>query len=226
MDFEKLVDPIIQFLNFYIGFWRGDQTIYDEFIGNKEINANALLLCLIGIGIQLAFRYATIGSVPTDPNARKAAKPSLDTNSVLFRAIVGLTSPLLFELSLWLLGTRDKISAPAEAVFNAFFVVYALLGPISGAQTRLATICAELSKVKGKTASIASAFNICIAALCVWAYWHCFKAIAAILQVPWNTVYPAILLSMFLLFLFLSPGMAALYQWNKFIATSDRKSEN
>ncbi len=220
MDFEKLVEPIILFLNFYIGFWRGDQSIYSKFIGNGEISASALLLCLIGIGLNLAFRYATVGSVPTDPNSQGSSKPTLDTNSLLLRAFTGLASPLLFELSLLLLGQRNSISAPTEAVFNAFFVAYALIGPIAGAQSRVMVICDDLSKVGGKTASLATAFSVSIALLSVWAYYHCFKVLPAILEVPWSKVYPPLLLSFLLFLLVLTPIIAALIQWNKFVETS------
>ena len=217
MDFEKLVQPIINYLNLSIKFWRGDPDTFHEYLGLFQISANALLLSLIGTGISLVIRHSRFGAIPSDPDNLKIDSPTLDTNTLLMGTFFGLSSPLLFELSFWLLGTRSLLTATTESVFNAFFLTFALMAPIAGILNRINYVCLELEKVGGWVSKSAKVANLSVAVICLWAMYQCFDALRIVLESTWKVLLPPTILSFSFLTIAAVPSGIFLWHWNKFL---------
>lgn len=226
MDFEKLVQPISDYLTFSIGFWLGEPEIFANFLSNSSISPKALLFSIVGTTIYLIFRYAKFGIVPVDPDSEAQTGPSIDTNSLLLFIMLGLYTPILIEFSFWTLSTRATLSiGSAYDSFNASFLSAALLLPFSGLAGRVSLITSELKKVGGKVAKLSMLLNIAIAISTIFVSLACFKPVLALHQVSAAEIAgPIFVMILTSLFLFIVLAFF-LYHWNKFIILRDKLSK-
>lgn len=217
MDFEKLVAPLTDYLSFAIGFWSNDLSVFDDFVGASEVSARALLLSLIGIGAALLLRYMKTGIVPTDDNEAAPSGPKIDANTVVFVTVTGLATPLCLEAAFWLLDTREHFSPPPEATFNASFLAFSLIAPISGLQNRLSAIHGELQKIGGKVAKLARTFDVLLRLVFLYLILKCFNVFSIVLGIPVRQLWLPIVVSFALLFIAFVPYFFFLFHWNKYI---------
>lgn len=225
MDFEKLVSPLTDYLSFAIGFWTNDLSAFDEYLGASEVSAKALLLSLIGIGVGLLLRYMKTGIVPTDAVNPAPSGPKIDANTLVFVTFTGLATPLCLEAAFWILNTREHFSLPPEATFNASFLAFALIAPISALGNRLNSIHGELEKVGGKVAKFSKFLNFAISLIFLYLVLNCFSVFSIVLGIPLRQLWLPLIVAFALFLCALLPYIFFLFFWNKYILEKTNKPQ-
>jgi hypothetical protein len=217
MDFEKLVSPITNYLTYSIGFWTGDGDSLSNYSKLEFVEPNALLLCLVGVGLMLVLRYNSMGSIPSDNDPLVGQDPNADTNSVFFFLATSLATPLLLEASFWIVGTRADHDFPVAATFNASFLSFALIAPISGVQTRMNFINSQMVKVGGRVAKLSMFLNLTVALGSLILSALVFDIYRTVLNVPWSILWLPIALAILLVSILAVIAGVFLLHWNQYV---------
>ncbi|WP_299617950.1 hypothetical protein [uncultured Tateyamaria sp.] len=217
MDFESLVEPITDYLSFSISFWSGDMTVLEKFAGSENVEPDALLFMLVGIGLMLVIRYSRLNIIPTDTTQVSNVGPKLDSSTLLLFLSTSLLTPLILELSFWLSNTRNGNFVKAGATFNASFLSFALIAPISGVQTRINYVLIEVQKVGGRVAKSALWLNVAIGLATLYPMTFALRVFPEVLNTTWSEIARPILASGIIFIVFVAIIGFYLYHWNKYI---------
>lgn len=218
MDFEKFVSPISSYLDFLISFWTGDYTTVHQLGSGNMIEPKAVLLCAVAIGVYLIIRYTGMRIIPADPNPDSGPGPKIDSNSMLLSLVASLATPVAFEISFFLLSSRETmVLGSPYSTFNAGFMSAAALYPISAITSRVQSFSVAMQKVGGRPAKFALGIHAFVAIFSLWPIVLCFKPFIIVHDLtPMEFIKPLVT-TFVLMAIILAPLSYFLWHWNKYV---------
>lgn len=215
MDVEKLINPITNYLTFFIDFWFYCDGCLKEFAHLQKVSTSALFLTLVGIAIYLIIRYTDLKIVEPDPNPDHGGSPSFSTSTIVLFFFMSLVSAVILEVSFLILDARSKANfGQIYSSLNASFLFGAATMPLSAVQLRLSYITIKIQKTRGwakwPLLAINTSFGIFYLILIIKSYFRIFSAAH---NVRWDDLVGPSILSLIIFLLISLPFLKALWQW-------------